>query len=195
MSQDNVRFGSSPGPYRPIEPLDPVTIKLFSTGINVQDGPKDLQDTEATEMNNVRIEKSGIGPDYGIRKLPLDTPVVAVPLTIVGDTQCSDTEAIDSVSEVSVGVTFDLSKPGCTITAKDYFEGPNAFDPPNCSELGTELTPAVASPDWADGLIVGTQLTLEANQDPGSDILYACRFTISDGTDDVFAWLVWVFAI
>ena len=70
---DNKRFGTGAGPYTKIEPTK-VPIKLFSTGINVADGPKDLQDTEATEMEDVRIEKSGVGPDFGFRRLPRVDP-------------------------------------------------------------------------------------------------------------------------
>lgn len=72
---DNKRYGTGAGPYVPIAP-DKVTMKLIVTGINVADGPKDLQDTEATDMNNVRIEKSGVGPDFALRRLPLVDTVV-----------------------------------------------------------------------------------------------------------------------
>lgn len=68
VAKDNERFGYSPGPYKAIEPI-PVKLKLFSTGLNLIDGPMDLQDTEAVDMNNVRIVKGGIAPDFGLSKL------------------------------------------------------------------------------------------------------------------------------
>jgi hypothetical protein len=63
MARDNERFGISPGSYRVIEPVKVPPIKLFSTGINVMDGPKDIGETEAVDMADVRTDKGGVGPE------------------------------------------------------------------------------------------------------------------------------------
>lgn len=129
-------------------------------------------------------------PEYSC----LEECVSAEPLTITGDEQCTETEAYDTPSQIVDAKEFELSQSGCTITAKDYFEDVDSFNPPECEDLAG-LASAVASPDWADGAIVGTTFTTEIIEDPGSAILYAVRFTISNGSSEVFAWLIWTLEI
>lgn len=69
MAKDNEKFGFSPGPYKVIEGLS-IPIKLHSTGLNVEDAPMDLGDTEAVDMSDVRIMRDGIGPELGFAMFP-----------------------------------------------------------------------------------------------------------------------------
>lgn len=80
MTRDNESYGQGAGPYKPITGIR-IPIKLFHTGLNVEDSPTDIDDSEAVDMNNVRILRGGIAPEFALHRFPFDDiPPASTPI-------------------------------------------------------------------------------------------------------------------
>lgn len=71
MAKDNEKWGSSPGPYKGIQGFE-IPIKLIHTGLNTEDGPRDIAPGEAVDMSNLRITRGGIAPEYALTRFPVN---------------------------------------------------------------------------------------------------------------------------
>jgi hypothetical protein len=79
MTRENEEFGVSAGPYRLIK-SEPRSIKLLHTGLNFEDSPRDIDDTEGVDMLNMRIVRGGIAADFTLEPLPSNDAVTNSPV-------------------------------------------------------------------------------------------------------------------